>query len=75
MKDEDTSRMPYQLPFPKDAQEEIVILDAGQNLAHEALLHWDFESVQANEVIDVTGKHHGRNCLSYGDSTIGTWRM
>ena len=28
MKDEDTSRMLYELPFPKDAQEEIVIPNA-----------------------------------------------
>ena len=28
MKDDDTARMPYQLPFPKDAQEEIVIPNA-----------------------------------------------
>ena len=28
MKDQDTALMPYQLPFPKDAQEEIVIPNA-----------------------------------------------
>ena len=41
-------------------QEEIVILDAGQQLARIPLFHWDFESIQDGKTIDATGKHDGQ---------------
>ena len=41
-------------------QEEIVILDAGQKLAHRPVFHWDFENTSGDEVIDTIGRHNGR---------------
>ena len=41
-------------------EEEIVILDAGQKLAHRPVFHWDFEKTSGDTVIDARGRHHGR---------------
>lgn len=42
------------------SREEVVVLDAGQKLAHRPVFRWDFEKVQNDEVVDVTGQHNGR---------------
>lgn len=38
-------------------QEEIVLLDAGQQLAHRPILHWDFDAIANDQVVDVVGSH------------------
>ena len=41
-------------------EEEIVILDAGQKLAHRPVLRWAFEKTKGDLVIDSEGRHDGR---------------
>ena len=42
------------------SQENIVVLDAGQELAQRPVLHWDFETILDNQVIDRSGGYNGR---------------
>ena len=41
-------------------EEEIVILDANQKLAHRPVLHWGFEKTKDDLVIDAEGRYDGR---------------
>ena len=53
-------------------QEELVVLDAGQQLEQKPVLSWDFESSDASHVIDSAGQHNGRFVGIQPDSNIIT---